>query len=179
MRAVTFVLLLGALPAQSWSVTPFGSGCWDLQPAWNPNPVTTTSGQATPGFTLILNYGGPTAYNAGTGPVFYEYRPALILGLSNQVTSGVPLPWTLPAVLTRAPCQLLVSADVIEFMNPVNPASYASSFALPIPNNPQLIGLTFFAQWSVFNNTFPILPILGPPGTVISTSEALAITIGL
>ena len=173
--SIALATVLGAAHAQAWSAVPFGSGCWDLAPPWNMNPtILGTSGQATPGFTLTIQYGGPTAYNAGTGP-FYEYRPALVLGLSDQVAGGVPLPWTLPAALTVMPCQLLVSTDVVEFMNPINQSSYGDSLALPIPNNPLLIGFTLYAQWAVFHTVwFP-----GPRATTVSTSHALAITIGL
>jgi hypothetical protein len=172
---VLLFTLVSATNAQSWSFAPFGTGCWDLaSPSWPNTPVMSTSGQATPGFTLTILYGGPTAYNAGTGP-FYEYRPALILGLSNQSVGALPLPWTLPSAFTAQPCRLYVSTDVIEVMNPVNAWSYASSYDLPIPNNAQLLGLTFFAQWAVFYNT---IPIFGPPGTTVSTSHGAAITIG-
>jgi hypothetical protein len=172
---ITFLSLLGAASAQSWSAVPFGSGCGDLAFPWYPNtPICGYSGQASPGATLTLQYGGSTAYNAGTGP-FFEYRPMLVLGLSDGAWGNVPLPWLLPSAWNPwVTCQLLVAPDLIVPMQAINAWSYASSYALPIPNDPQLIGFRLFAQWAVVYTQFGIFPAWSR----ISMSNALAITVG-
>ncbi|MFT5433917.1 MAG: hypothetical protein ACI9OJ_004629 [Myxococcota bacterium] len=135
-----------ALPGElDGSFRPFGQFC------------NFTSTQIRPGGALPT-IGQTYAYrfNNNTSPVGFEM---LAYGLSNTAWNGVPLPLTIPSVLS---CQLFVSADALVASNPSS--SYGS---LGIPLNAALSGYTLYLQ--AFN-------VSGYP--LVEASNAAKIVIG-
>ena len=125
----------GAVPrADTWelstpaSFTPFGHGCATsagvLELKAQSRPVLGRT------FSLAVGTLPPAAW------------PLLLLGRSDLVWQGMPLPWDL-ARLGMPGCSLFTSIDVAGPMIPLGQTAHAS---LPIPLDRSLLGRQLFAQ---------------------------------
>jgi hypothetical protein len=84
-----------------------------------------------------------------------------VAGFADSVAlGGIPLPYALPSG-----CELRVAPDACRFL--ISDASGNAVQALPIPNQPALIGVRLFGQW---------LQLAAVP---FAASEGTALTIGL
>lgn len=133
IKSLTNLAALAVLvsPAASAApqATPYGAGCAGLQVGSAGAPL---AGSAS--FQVTLTGGAPSA-------------PAvLIIGASDAVWSGFPLPLDLTA--TGAPgCQLLASLDLTQGL--ATDAGGAAAQPLPLPCSPNLVGKTLFLQFAV------------------------------
>ena len=139
-------VLLAALSAQTASVTSYGTGC-------GANAAITWNGLPRLGQTVTFVYSGINSY-LDTHGVLGQYRPVFLLGVSDQGLGALQLPFQLPLGMTngRAGCFLLQSSEVAMVM-PFDPSSlirFVDHVAVPIPNDPALLGGVFFAQWLVW-----------------------------
>lgn len=158
--AAATLLLAAAIPAQTASFSTFGQTCRnDLQ------MVAVNLPRLGQAFTL--RYTGP--YDPSfVGSRSFRYQPFLVLGGSDTVYGGRSLPFPLPASLTGgANCQVLVSLDVTIPLPVIrNQPPALRTLSLQVPNNPQLIGSTFYVQWFVFTQ---ITDPTGVTGTLHSS----------
>ena len=70
----------------------------------------------------------------------------LASGLNNTAYQGIPLPFELP----NAPgCDLLVSADALDLA--VTDANGEASSPIAVPNAGNLVGLTVYHQWLIWD----------------------------
>jgi hypothetical protein len=152
VRVLTEGLVPGPFAA---GIQPFGEGCTGSN---GMNPVADARG------------GAPAVGNAqfttrvSRLPVFG--LGVHLLGLSNTTVFGVPLPLDLG--IAGAPgCQLRVSLTVLSVS--AAGANGIASFALPIPNDPTLVGGNLYSQWLSID-------LAANPGGLV-TSNALAIAI--
>lgn len=121
--------ILLALPAaaQSALAVPYGASCYGL---------TLTSTLPTIGSVMDFTLTGVPPPGFG------------ILGLG--LASTAPFPPFLPVPWDPLTCLLHVVAPAPYWMSPLGAST--TTLALPIPNNPALVGLTFYAQgFSVFS----------------------------
>ena len=132
--AVTAVGL--TLPAQA-SFTTFGNGCA------LPNtrlPQIGNRGLPRIGTTLTVTYAGPNAIMPG---IRLTDWPTLIAGAS-RIDFPVP-----PLTVSQPPgCTLYPAPDVVVPMPPERGGTrFVSEVALPIPNDPALLGGSVYLQW--------------------------------
>lgn len=170
-RAIaTFALsVLAAFAGAQATVSHFGQGCM-------PGNAIGAANLPRIGQTFQVTYSG--IY----GSVFIGWRaqlsaPMLILGLSNTMAGGVPLPALLPAALTGGAtnCQVLASPDTITPLSLAINAPPPWTLPLPIPASSSMVGLTFYLQWlTVIQTTQP----LAPTTWSMVTTDALRAVIG-
>lgn len=122
----------------------FGTAC-DTGPV----PHEVTSSVPTLGQNWQLGYANlPTAANTAL---------LVVLGLSNQTWTGIPLPFDL-APLGLSGCSLLVSADII---NAVLPLAGFAQHSLAIPNTASLENAVIYTQGVVLQIGGPGLGFVG------------------
>jgi hypothetical protein len=79
----------------------------------------------------------------------------LASGLDNQSYQGIPLPFELPG----APgCELLVEANALDLA--ITDTSGEASYPIIVPNAGNLVGLTIYHQWLVWDPTVNSLSIV-------------------
>ena len=140
VNGFAFVESGAAMPGGSWPkvVEISGTGCSQFGPDF---PVISGSGSSAIGDVLTIS-----ADNAlGGAPAF------LFLGFSTTNWLGFPLPLDLGGVLGPglAGCFLYQSSDTNfpTAFSGSGPNDGTASFALPIPNNPNLVGAKLGFQW--------------------------------
>lgn len=126
-------LFAAAAAAQPASYGTFGQGC--PSPATRRTPALAVEGIPRLGkaFTVAVDDGGRAP---GT------FLDLLVTGASNNAFGPFVLPWNAPFL---SPCPLRVSPDVLVPIAPGQPLSV--SFL--VPNDLNLLGLTFYQQWFV------------------------------
>ena len=145
---------IGAHENDSASYTVFGPGC----PGTAGVPTNTASGPPQLGAAPTITFGN----------LPFPFIAIAVLGVSNTFTSGVvPLPLDL-TVIGMPGCNLRVSLDVTLA---VVGAGGSAGFVFGIPNQPNLIGYTFYTQGIVLD------PGLNPFG--FSASDAARAVVGL
>ena len=125
---------------------PFGSGCLGMTVGFSNGPANI--GNANFGITLA---GAPALL-----PVI------MVVGMSNTSFSGLPLPFSLAPWGGGAGCVLNVSADLT--INMFTDFGGGALLPVSIPNNPGLVGATFYGQWINFH---PFLGIISSDGLEI------------
>lgn len=126
----------GALPAQ----VQFGTGC----AAGATTPVIDLQGDP--------RVGNEVRYRMLLAPP--NSLSLLLVGLSDRVHAGVPLPLDLrPWLGPASTCSLLVAAHTVT--TTATDASGVAAFYFFIPNHPALVDQSLFAQWSVFHQSAP------------------------
>lgn len=121
------LLLPSFVAAQTASYSLFGTGC---------STQLTANGLPQIGKSFSVVYNGPSFCNQAVCA-----QPVLLTGLSNTQWGSVMLPIVPPFAIGG--CGLLVS---VEFMAPIAPGKKQLDIA--IPNDPRLIGLQFYQQWT-------------------------------
>ncbi|MFT4513115.1 MAG: hypothetical protein ACI91B_001817 [Planctomycetota bacterium] len=111
----------------SGTFTLYGSGCVIAAGALGLDGSVPNIGT-----TLNLSFS-----NLGTSPAVI-----VVLGLSDEVWNGIPLPFDL-GIINLNGCNLLASAD---FLDVALAASGTATYDLPIPFNPLLINQSVYAQ---------------------------------
>jgi FG-GAP repeat protein len=144
------------IPAGS---STFGAGC-PGSGGFVPR-VTTAGGPPAPGQPDFRVYGSKML--GGTVAV-------LILGISSNDWSGVPLPLNL-AFLGLPSCSLFVSGEILlpAIASGSGPGAGAANRLVPAPPDPSLSGLAVFLQWFVVDP--------GPLALPAAMSEALQVVI--
>jgi hypothetical protein len=156
-------LLAAALPAQSATATPFGTGCTFV----NQTLAITATGLPQLGTTFTIDYAGPNLNNQ------LSTQPILALGLA---ATSLPIP---VSFLPQQPpgCSQLVVPDVLLAMAATPAGGFATQAPIAVPNNAALIGFQFVAQWAVFAVQCGIIPPCW--FSALPTSNALLLTVGL
>lgn len=113
--------------------TSFGTGCGGMTVGFANGPANI--GNANFGITLS---GAPALL-----PVM------LLLGTSNTSFMGLPLPLSIAPWGGGVGCVMNVSADLI--FNWATDFTGGATFPVSIPNNPALVGATFYSQWLNFH----------------------------
>ncbi|MEZ6037465.1 MAG: hypothetical protein R3F29_08295 [Planctomycetota bacterium] len=151
----TTILDLDVAQATGASIVPFGDGCG----------VGSSVAWSVPGAPAL----GAANFALGANGLPGSSLALLAAGSSRTLWSatGAPLPFDL-APLGAAGCSLLVDPQVTVALA-TSPSGSAAT-ALPIPNNPALIGAELVAQWLVPDAT--IVPLR------LAVSEAVAFVIG-
>jgi hypothetical protein len=162
--ALLLTSLAAALPAQSASVSLYGTGCSFV------GQQLSIGVQGLPqlGTTITFTYSGPNMINQLT------VQPVLVLGLG---TANVPLPATL---LPQQPpnCTAWITPDVLNVMPPLPGGSpFQSQFPMAIPSSNSLIGFQFAAQWLAIAIQCGIIPPCAL--SAFPTSDAALLTVGL
>lgn len=150
------------LPAQAASIAPYGTGC----PYLGQTLTIGATGLPQLGTTVTITYSGPNQIQQ------LGVQPMLGLGLTAQ---AIPLPATL---LPTQPSNCFLWIDPISLTTmPAAGSTYQSQLPIAIPNQGNLLGFTFVAQWAAFAMQCGIVPpcIL----TALPTSDALSLTVGL
>lgn len=166
LLAITgFALAAFAAPAsaQLASFQTFGQGCTVSGLTLPTIGATGLPQIGTSSFSI--DYSGPSR---ATWPT--ELRPAFMYGLSQ---ANLPL----DGFFNSQPvgCTLYLNPlDII--LMPAVGINFASSVPFNIPNNPTLIGWSFFAQWACINQT---CLVTGCNVNAVLTSDAASVTIGL
>jgi hypothetical protein len=125
------------LPAQA-SFSKYGTACTA------PNlsmPAIGATGLPKLNTAFTVTYTGPSQ---ALWPS--EIRPVLLTGIQSWNVS-------IPKLTQWQPlgCTLLVTPDLILPMG-TNGPNYENKFVLNIPNDPKLIGLTYYQQWAPWYN---------------------------
>ncbi|MCA8941553.1 MAG: hypothetical protein KDB80_03250 [Planctomycetes bacterium] len=155
------------------TVTPIGAAC------------QTAEGVAAMGYSGVPSLGTWFTLDV-TGPNHLfdsaqtRTQPVLVLGFA--LLGGVPIP---PESFPLQPvgCELWTSHRIVVPMVPPSPLAcpqcteYPDAFPIWIPNQPQLDGLTFFAQWLVVHTQCGFSGC-DPAPLWIGTSDAVVCTIG-
>lgn len=150
------------LPAQLATIQTFGSGCAFL----GQNLGIGAVGLPQLGTTFQITYAGPNV----NGQI--STQPVLGLGLA---TTNLPIPQFL---LQQPPnCTQWVEPDVLLVMPLTATGTFEDQVAVPVPNNPTLIGFAFAAQWMAIVIQCGIIPPCGLDA--LPTSDALIATVGL
>jgi hypothetical protein len=166
---VDYQLPAGGLVISVSASVPFSgffSSMVNLTVSWS-YPGVTTVGAPTPGClgpSVAWTQGVPKRGNAGFGITGTNAQPQIgaVLGLG---LGGLTTPFPFGSVQVW----LDPSAPIDPIYVPSNPAGELLH-ALPIPNQPTLVGLQLFAQWIVFE----------PPGCMpldVSGSNAIRVTV--
>jgi hypothetical protein len=134
------------------SYTLYGAGCAGTAGV----PSNTISAPPQIGTSPLISFGNLPAPQIAIA----------VLGLSNTVYGAIPLPVDL-GILGAPGCPARASLDVTLALVG---AGGVASFAMPIPNDPLLIGFTFYTQALVLD---PPLNALG-----LSTSDAAVAIVG-
>jgi hypothetical protein len=165
MRWCALLCLLAPLTAQASFVT-FGDSC-----AWNnEKPLIGNFGLPRLGTTLTILYRGPN-FTFSSGQQIAQ--PILLLSLGAVKT---PLPTTfLP--LQPPGCVGLVRPDVLLPM-PMDSTKpqFVDQVPVPVPNDPNLIGLVVFAQWLTHVQQ---CGFAGCGDAALLTGNAAKITVGI
>lgn len=132
------LLVAGSAFAQQPSFTLFGNDCGTVTA---PSAVTLPRIGQT--FVVLAMSGGGGGYEGGVAS-------ALMVGMSATSWMGVPLPWTPAMVSATFPgvgsCgDIAIAADIPIFL-PFQFTRGLVATAWVIPNQPALIGLTFYMQ---------------------------------
>lgn len=144
MRPLLFVLLVlfavAAPRAQQATFTPFGTAC--TFPG-EPTPAIGARGLPRIGTSFDITYQGP---NRAPGGSQQSVQPFLVTGLQ-LFSAPVPVPTFLFPQQT-AGCLVYVFPDIVLPM-PIARGGmvFESSFTWAIPNDPALVGATWFHQW--------------------------------
>ncbi|HEX5050670.1 MAG TPA: hypothetical protein VFZ65_02760 [Planctomycetota bacterium] len=156
-------LALTAAPAQTASVTLFGTGCTYMS-----QPLAIgVQGLPQFGTMVSVTYTGPNLNNQ------LSIQPVLALGLA---PTNIPIPAT---ILPQQPlgCTQWIVPELLTLMPPTATGMFETHLDLTIPNDPTLAGFTFTAQW---------LAIVIQCGIVapcwlqaLPTSDAALLTVGL
>jgi hypothetical protein len=165
-RPALLLALAGALTtqllAQTATIQNFGNGCTFL----NPLAISAT-GLPQLGTTFDIHYSGPNLNNQ------ISTQPVLVLGLASN---NQPIP---QSILAQQPfgCSEHVVPEVFLVMPPTSLGTFVDQVTVAVPNNPNLIGFAFVAQWLAIVIQCGIIP----PCTLdaLPTSDALLITCGL
>ncbi len=153
---ISVICTLGLSPqlsAQTATYTAYGSGCVG----------------STGTVPVLVNDNGSLPR---IGKIFiqrldlYTGTPLPLLGVSNTAWNGLALPFDL-SVIGMPGCQMLTSGDAQLRVLAIGSATLV---AITIPNDPALLGKTFYCQ-SVFTDV-----LANPFGVVLS--NAVAATIG-
>lgn len=118
--------------------TLYGQGCDIVSGTPGLSGSTPTIGQ-----TLTLTFDNLDNY----------FGVVVVLGLSNQVWNGIPLPFDLSSVGLPG-CNLLASADLLEIAAASNSTA---TYGLPIPNQTSLLALSIYTQGIVLDPTTVVL----------------------
>lgn len=117
------------------------------RPAWRVFCQPQTAGKVPAlGFDGLPQLG--TSYEPNVRDALDTTFALLASGLDNTSYNGVALPFELP----NAPgCDLLVSADALDLA--ITDANGEASFPIAVPNAANLVGLTLYHQWLIWDPT--------------------------
>ena len=142
-----------------------GTGNWNQsnlvqRPSWRVNctapSVNLTPTMSASGLPLLGATYNPTVSDAAANTF-----AVMISGLSDQTNSGAPL----PLALAGAPgCDLLVSTD--SFATQLTDGQGQAQGSMTIPNAQNLIGLSVYHQWAIWDPTVNSLAIVLSDGGV-------------
>lgn len=141
--AAAALLTVGAA-AQQAAFAPFGVAC---SVPGAPTPAIGARGLPRLGTTFEVTFTGP---NHNTSSAQQSAQPVLLTGLN-----AVPVPAAIPVgTFPQQPagCWVFVFPDLaIPMPLARSGAAFESALALTVPNDPALIGATWFHQWvSIF-----------------------------
>ena len=135
---LAMVMCVVGLAAQPAVFQPFGQGCtFQGQTA-----AIGNQGLPRPGQQFQVMYAGPNFTMNSAQQIAW---PNLVLGLQQQIT---PIP---PLLQQPVGCGGLISPDVLLPTPPDQNGRpmFENFVALAVPNNSQLLGVQFYAQWVV------------------------------
>jgi hypothetical protein len=131
----------GTLRLDGGTYRLYGHGCANLQYSISP-ALLWVSGSTRVGTSLFVHWQGPRFVER-----FYVY-PRFMMGLSDRSFAGAPLPMNIWIHTIGGPdCWLWTSVDTSWSLSPRGTST--GSMELPIPNDPNLVGLRLFQQWTL------------------------------
>lgn len=171
LRALAFTLALSTFAtAQSAKVNYFGLGCGPTPPFGTPRIEVLAPPRI--GALVPIACNDLFARDLGGG-CFWGGLAFLAFGASATKWGGLPLPVTLPGILTQQyPCFIWSSVDVLL---PWTLTYGPTTTQITLPNDPALIGQRLYAQWICWYNSTIHCPL---PFSYWMTSNAAEMVIG-